>query len=247
MYRLKTWLDTLYQPRPAYIYLLIATPLSYMLGMTHPYFLPFLNALFIYPLFLAGLRQGNLRRTLHYMLLWALYISAIVILLTFFHPDLMKGKILWGDKYKLEMFSWIKTGKGAEGDWRLFLPQHLWQFGLFLVLSALSAGFLALAMGAFLMNYMNYYVGHLFFSAKNMGLMVFLCWPPWSILRVLGFIMAAIAVSYPVIQKIRRRDFSWGQSKKYFAWGLLLILLDILLKMMLAPYWQKWLKAVCWV
>jgi hypothetical protein len=247
MKRLTAWLDAIYLPRNAYIYLLLATPLSYMLGLTHPYLLPFFNALFIYPLFLAGLRRGNFRRTLYYMLLWAVYISIIVIALTFVYPDLMKGKILWGDKYRTEMFSWIRSGKGAEGDWHLFLPQHLWQFGLFLVLSAASIGLGSLVMGALLMNYMNYYVGHLFLAAKQPLIMLFLCWPPWSLLRVIGFIMVALAAAYTVLQSIQGKSFSWAQPKKYFLWSLILLLADILLKLFLASYWQKWLKAQFWI
>ena len=34
------------------------------------------------------------------------------------------------------MFRWIRTGRGAEGNIRLFLPQHLLHLGAFIVPSA---------------------------------------------------------------------------------------------------------------
>ena len=60
-----------------------------------------------------------------------------------------RAAILNGAKYQTEMFHWIKTGAGAEGNPVQFVPQHLIHFIIFCVLSAISAGLLSLLMGAF--------------------------------------------------------------------------------------------------
>jgi hypothetical protein len=64
-----------------------------------------------------------------------------------------------GQRYQQEMFAWVRTGVGAEGDATRFLPQHAWHALLFCALSAATGSIASMPMGAALVHYMGQYVG----------------------------------------------------------------------------------------
>jgi hypothetical protein len=140
------------------------------------------------------------------------------------------------------MMKWIRTGIGPEGTPSLFLPQHALHFLVFCVACLATAGLGGLVMGAALLNYMNYYVALLIIEASNPPLAACLAWPPWAILRVIGFILASVPLSACLLRRFRSRE---GGPKilywRYFLWGVGLVIGDIILKAVLAPYWRLFL------
>src|SRR3954468_18672478 len=64
---------------------------------------------------------------------WAALLSAGVILLVLYVPEVARGGILHGEDYRREMFGWISTGIAPENDPRAFIPVHLLHFALFVV------------------------------------------------------------------------------------------------------------------
>ena len=64
--------------------------------------------------------------------------------LTLLWPQAMESAVWRGEAYRDEMFGWIRTGAGVEGDIRQFLPVHLMHLGLFCLLSLVSGGLFGL-------------------------------------------------------------------------------------------------------
>lgn len=198
-------------------------------------------------------RMSRERRTsaLWLMVAWAVIQSLCVILATRLAPEKAAAAILHGPAYRDEMFTWIRTGQGPEGNWRLFLPQHAIHYGVFLVVSALTAGLAGLVMGTALLNYMNFYVGELFRAdagGQFTTRLILMSWPVWSIARVVGFIAGAVAateLTLAAVARLRDRPSRWpGRSSYYLSLSLALVILDALVKALLAPTWRASLLEV---
>ncbi len=124
-----------------------------------------------------------------------------MILATVYTEAGISGFVLRGEPYRREMYSWISTGRGAEGDPSLFILPKIREIAVFSVLSFVSAGFLGLFLGSFLLNYMNYYVGCLLLDVKPGYLWapVLFGWPIYAVLRVPGYVALGIVMSKPLI------------------------------------------------
>ncbi len=222
---------------------LIVVPLSLAGGIPGGrWWLPFWTALLAYPCFLSYLRDGQWGRGLKAMAVWAAGLAGWMILATVTFPERMEAVVWRGAEYRDEMFAWLATGSGAEGDWRQFLPQHLIHVGLFVSAAGLSAGFLGLVMGTLLMNYMAFYVGALLLEAELWPAVLLLGWPPWAMLRVAAFLALAFPVSAWWWR--RRLTLPWrsGTVRRFVQAALILLVTDLVLKYSLAGYWRIWLK-----
>jgi hypothetical protein len=237
----------------ALLFLAIATGLAAFVGIRlgSPFLLPLLMTLPIAVLFVDRIRRERLSAALWLSLAWALISSVAVILLTQLEPAATERVILRGAPYREEMFTWIRTGVGAEGDPRQFLPQHALHFGVFLVLSALTFGVAGLLLGSILVNYMSFYVGSLFLAdatgAHTMTLSL-MGWPVWSIARVVGFVAGGVAMAWlsrTIFERLRDRPAVWpGRAAHYLSLSLALVILDALLKALLAPHWRDTLARI---
>jgi hypothetical protein len=142
-----------------------------------------------------------------------------------------------GTSYVQEMFQWIRTGIGAEGDPLKFVPIHLFHIIIFCFLSAVSASLLSLLMGALLMNYMAFYVASVIQASHHAQLAVCMGWHPWSIIRIISFVILGVILGEPLICKITGRDYEYVGVRP-FLWGAIGgLILDILMKAILAPWW----------
>ena len=184
-----------------------------------------------------------LREAVRLALVWAAVTSILQVLLTLLLPGLM-AKITWnGVDYRDQMMLWVRTGGGAEGNISLFLPVHLRHIVVFTALSLISGGLLGLVMGAGMLGYMNFYVGSLIAETQSAVTAVFLAWPVWAILRVVGFILAGTVLGAVLID--RRGDGAEKRKKilRFLYLAAALIVLDIVLKWALAPVYQGWLNS----
>lgn len=206
--------------------------------------LPVLGAAVPFAVFLPRVRDGRFRSAVGWVLLWAVFQS--VALQTAFHlwPERTGEAVFRGPSYAEEMMHWARTGVGAESSPHLFLPIHARHFAAFCVLSALSAGGLGLVLGTGLLNYMNFYVATLVAASSNKLVAAAFGWPVWAEVRVVGFVIcgAALATLAPAAwNRLRGRSPLPRFPGKLFAWGVSLILLDAVLKALLAPSWQRFL------
>jgi hypothetical protein len=239
------WNKLLHSPA-VYLFLFIGTAASTALGLSIPSYapLPILNVLVAYPVMYSLLANEYRKRAIATMLFWALCMALVTVWAVVHYPEQARAAIYNGWKYKLEMFHWIKTGIGAEGDPGQFVPLHLIHFIVFCVLSAISAGFLSLLMGALLMNYMSFYVGSLISASSDTFKAILMGWHPWSIIRVASYVMLGVILAEPMICKIVKRDYNYSEVRPYFWIAITGIAVDILMKALLAPTWGLLLRRI---
>jgi hypothetical protein len=223
-----------------WILLLLAASLGSLSILTGSRWLPpLLQAIPAWWVLLGDLRQGRPVRGAVRMLAWAVLASLTVIGISIHAPAAAEHSILRGAAYREEMFAWIRTGVGAESDPRRFIPQHALHYALVLGLSFASAGLAGLLLGTALLNYMNFYVGSLISAAASPQTAILLGWPPWSVLLVVGFILGAVAAAHLLLGRVLRRA-PWNPhgARRMLMASLGLVLADITVKALLAPYWR---------
>lgn len=222
------------------------TLLSYPLGLLAgvPWLLPLLNTAPAYLLMLAWLRDGRRRDAVAAMLVWGAALGLGGSASFALWPHDPGALVLNGPAYRAEMFAWIRTGAGSEGDPRLFLPQHLGHLGLFVGLSLASASAVSMTMGALLMNYMSYYVASLARAGMPVFTVALLGWQPWALARVAAFCILGAVLAEPLLARLRRYSYpGLRAARPYLLAAAAGILADWLLKAALAPYWGVWLRA----
>lgn len=237
-----TWLA---QPHRLWLFTAAAAPAGLALGMLlGGAGLPLVQAAVFYPAFAAALLSGQWRRATASALLWAFLTSLSTVWLSFLQPEFAVQRIWNSQAYQDEMLTWIRTGEGPEGDIAQFLPQHLLHLAAFGLLTAVSAGFLGLMMGAALLNYMSFYVASLLVRADSLWPLACIAWPPWAICRVAGFVCLATALTAWVLGRMGALSAPARRLGRFFAAGAGLIVADILLKWLLAPIWRLWLLSL---
>ncbi|EGJ31522.1 MULTISPECIES: hypothetical protein [Moorena] len=222
---------------------ILATIASFVFGV--PWLVPILGAAVPYPIFLFHVRHRQYMRALGWMLLWALFQSLAVGIGTALAPETAAQVILNGSDYIEEQLLWIRTVEGTEGSLRLFLPDHVQQYTVFCFLSLVTFGSAALVLGTYLLNYMNFYVAQLVQISVNPWLAALVGWPPWSVLRVVGFICTGVALTalgLNLVAKITRSNSQHPFPQRYLLIGIGFVVADIIVKATLAPIWQQLLS-----
>jgi hypothetical protein len=224
--------------------LVSATALSYIVALAigWPWLLPFLNSVPAYSLMLRLLHDSQRERAVRVMLLWA---AALIVFGTAFFLVSPGSTALRGTVYRDEMFQWIRTGEGVEGDIRLFLPQHLLQIAIFVISSLATAGLASVVLGSFLMNTMSFYVASLARHGTPGWAVVLLGWQPWALCRVAAFCILGVVLAEPLLSRIWKYPYGGlAAARRLLAWAAGLLLSDWILKAFLAPLWGDWLRGL---
>lgn len=195
--------------------------------------LPLLLTISVYPGFLVDLRRDKLWTASALVLSWALVVSLLMIHYAYVHG--MEGAVLVakGREYVEEMFSWIKTGRGAEGDPSLFIVPKLLEITVFSLSSLATVGFAGLFLGSYLLDYMNFYVGVLLLHAKpeHFFEVALLSWQLYAILRVVGYVLLGTALSRISLLFFRNKKLVIEKDvRRMILYALILIILDFVLK-----------------
>lgn len=238
-------LERAVRSRKCYLYIAIGTGVAIILARwSHSKaFLPIFMTLVIYPIYAMDLTQGRRDLAIYHVSFWMFVSSVWVILFVQADASQMAKIVFRGIAYRDEMFRWLLTGEGPEGDFRLFFPEHMKHLGIFCVSAFLTAGVWALAFGAILINYMNFYVGSLLLHAHHPLIVMLFGWPIWSLARGFGFILIGIALSEPLLSQLFRFRFNIRRSFCFFAYGFVFIVIDIFLKIVLATFWRELLRS----
>ena len=102
-------------------------------------------------------------------------------------------------------------------------------------------------MGAVLMNYMGHYVGTLAETSAHPVLTLLLAWHPWAVIRVISFVVIGVVLSAPLLSRIAKFTVDWNVARRLLVWACGGLVLDVLLKTLLAPAWQRLLlRSVGW-
>lgn len=212
----------------------ICTVASYALGWLFdiPVLVPVINTLASYPFMVAALRRGDVRLAIVRMLLWALTMGVCATAMSYARPAETDRLFVRGEAYRVEMHTWVMTGRGAESRPSEFIPQQIEHAVVFSALALLTGGALAMPMGAVLMNYMGHYVGTLAAIGRRPLLLMILGWHPWAVIRIASFVVIGVVLSMPLVTR-RRPAQTWLIAA---AVGLVV---DIALKALLAPAWQR--------
>lgn len=178
-------------------------------------------------------------------LAWAAALSAATVAASAIAPDAAAHGIWRASAFRDEMLRWIATGIGPEGNWRLFLPRVLLEYAALLLVSALTGGVGGLLLGSLLLGYMNGYVGWVVAHADPHVAPVsaaLLAWPPWSMVRVVSFVLAGTAAALWGWPRLYDRGAARAPVRPLLLASVAFLLLDIGLKAWLAPLWQHMLR-----
>jgi hypothetical protein len=229
----------------AAIGIVAATVISYGLAwaIRVPILIPLLNAS-SYPFMVLALRRGDLRLAIARMMLWALTMAVCATLVSYARPSATDTLFLRGDVYRAEMFEWVLTGRGAESTPSQFIPQQLGQAAIFSGVALLTAGLLAMPMGAALMNYMGHYVGTLAAQSRHPALTMILAWHPWSIIRIVSFVILGVVFSVPLLSRVTHVAIDRRTARPFVVAACAGLVADIVLKTLLAPAWQRLLLRI---
>jgi hypothetical protein len=206
------------------------------------WWLPVVAPLTMYAAFARRVREARYLEAWGLAVVWAALYSAGVIALTQLAPDVAARAILHGEPYRQEMFGWITTGSGPEVRPAEFVPQHLLHATAFALLSWASGGFLGLVLGAGLLGYMSYFVGSFAAAAGLPWLGSLAAWVPWSVLRVLAFVLAGTLLARPLLVRAR-----WPFDRaelRLLGLALAGIVGDLILKLLLAPAYGHFLRSL---
>jgi hypothetical protein len=225
---------------PRLALLVLVTAVSYPVGLLagHPWILPALNTLPAYLAMLERLRAQDRRGAVVSVLVWAVTLAVFGTLSFALWPGPLEATILNGRAYRDEMFVWICTGVGREGNVRQFLPEHLLHLAGFVVLCLATASAFSILMGAVLMNYMAFYVASLFRAGVPAATVLAFGWQPWAICRVAAFCVLGAVLAEPLLSRVLRYRYDGLRAAQpYLLAAAAGIVLDWLLKAALAPAW----------
>lgn len=227
-------------------FIVIATVASYAAGWAigTPALVPVLNTAASFPFMVLALRRGELRLAVVRMLVWALAMGVCATLLAYARPWEAGRVFANGAHYREEMFAWVMTGRGAESTPSQFIPQHIRDAALFSILTLVSGGIASMPMGAALMNYMGTYVGSLAAASNRPMPTLLLGWHPWAVIRVISFVVIGVVLATPLLSRLFRFQPDRQASKRLLAWAGMGLVVDVVLKALLAPAWQRLLLRV---
>jgi hypothetical protein len=225
--------------------IVLCTAVSYWIGwiLDVPALVPILNTAASFPFMVFALKRGDLRLAIARMLVWALTMGVCATALSYARPAQTDALFLRGAAYRTEMFVWVMTGRGVESTPSQFIPQQAGHAALFVALGLASGGVLAMPMGAVLMNYMGHYVGTLARSSARPAETIVLGWPPWAVIRVISFVVLGVILSVPVLSRVTRVP-RLQRVQPYLVAAACGLVLDVVLKWLLAPLWQRLLLRI---
>ena len=220
------------------------TALSYVVArlIGVPALVPVLNTLPAFPFMIASLRRGQTGEAIARMLVWAAALAVCATAFSYVRTAEAGRLFLHGEAYRIEMFTFVLTGAGTEGQIRLFLPQHALHATAFCALAIATGSLAAMTMGAALMNYMGYYVGALAASSAHPLRAVMVAWVPWSLIRIASFVVLGVVLAGPVLGRLFGFPYSLGRQRRWIAVAIAGLVVDVALKWALADGWRHLIR-----
>src|SRR2546425_9377648 len=208
------------------------TAVSYLIAMLIgiPALVPFLNVAPAFPFMIASLRRGRVAEAIWRMLIWAAALAVCATTMSYLATAETGRLFLRGETYRREMFEFLLSGYGPEGNIRLFLPQHLAHAAVFCALALATGALLAMPLGAMLMNYMSYYAGALGAASVHPWKAMALAWVPWAVIRIAGFVTLGVVLGGPVLGRILGFEYRLRSQFRWIALAVVALGADVFLK-----------------
>ena len=224
-----------------FIILAIFTPIANMLGFLtgNPLFLLILDTVVIFPFFLLAIRRGRVLRAIGFTLVWSAIQAISVIVLTLAVPQQAEYAVAQGIEYRAEMVQWIATGQSSGNTPVAFLPAQGRNLAVLVVATVLTGGFGGLLMVASQINYTGFYIAHLVSHATNPLLLVVSAWPVWNLANMVGYVICCAVLAEPLLRWNRHAPM---KRLPLLAVGFIFIVLDTILRLLLALYWRDLLR-----
>jgi hypothetical protein len=221
------------------------TVISYMAGALAgiPALVPIFNVIPALPFMVDSLRRGRVDEAIGRMLVWAASLAVCATTASYLEPVETARLFIHGDAYRREMFLFVLTGHGAEGNIREFLPQHAAHAAIFSGLALATGSALAMPLGALLMNYMGHYVGALGSVSMHPWRALVLAWVPWSLVRIASFVTLGVVLGGPVLSRVFRFEYRLSEQRRWILLGFAGLLVDVAMKWALAPSWRLLIKS----
>lgn len=218
--------------------------LAWLIGI--PWLMPFLNAAGAWGVMVAELRRRRTGRAIAVMLVWAATMAVVAtgMASSGWSRSEEGTNLFLRSSYRDEMIEWVRTGVGAESTPSVFIPRHLAYAGVFAATSLVTGGALSMPMGAALMNQMGEYVGAMTAQSKSPFASAVLGWHPWAVIRIIGFVMIGVVLSGVLLSRALNFPFSLAAERHWLLIGVTLLVIDIVLKWLLAPAWAGILKGL---
>ena len=220
------------------------TALSYAaaVALGVPALVPFFNVVPAFPFMIGSLRRGRVGEAVWRMLIWAAALAVCATVLSYLDTAAAGRLFMHGESYRREMFEYLATGQGAEGDPRVFVPVHLAHAAVFGVLAILTGSILAMPLGAALMNYMAYYAGALGAGSAQPWKAMLLAWVPWALIRIAAFVTLGVVLGGPLLARLIGFGYRLRAQWRWIGLAAGGLGVDILLKWALAPAWREMIR-----
>lgn len=220
------------------------TALSYAaaVALGVPALVPFFNVVPAFPFMIGSLRRGRVGEAVWRMLIWAAALAVCATVLSYLDTAAAGRLFMHGESYRREMFEYLATGQGAEGDPRVFVPVHLAHAAVFCVLAILTGSILAMPLGAALMNYMAYYAGALGAGSAQPWKAMLLAWVPWALIRIAAFVTLGVVLGGPLLARLIGFGYRLRAQWRWIGLAAGGLGVDILLKWALAPAWREMIR-----
>ena len=215
---------------------------SYALGwlIGKPALVPIFNTIASYPWMVAALKRGDVRSAIARMLLWAATMGACATAMSYRSPLPTNRLFLRGADYRNEMFEWVRTGNGPESTPSVFIPAQARDAAIFSGLALATGGAVAMPMGAVLMNQMGHYVGALAAWSAHPAATLLLGWHPWAVIRIASFVVIGVVLSIPLLSRVFGFNADWKTpARRFLPWAAGGLVVDMVLKALLAPSWHR--------
>lgn len=232
-------------PAVAPVAIVFGTALSYIAGgvIGIPALVPILNVLPAFPFMIDSLRRRHVGEAVGRMLVWAAALAVCATTASYLAPVETARLFIHGDAYRREMFLFVLTGRGAEGDIRQFLPQHAAHAAMFCGLALATGSALAMPLGAVLMNYMGHYVGALASASSHPWRALALAWVPWSLVRIASFVTLGVVLGGPVLAGVFGFEYRLREQRRWILLAAAGLIVDVALKWALAPSWRLLIRS----
>lgn len=222
------------------------TAVSYLVAawLRIPALVPILNTLAAFPFLLAALKEEKVALAVARMLLWALALGVCATTWAYSQPVRTEQLFFNAGPYRREMLEWVLTGRGAESMPSRFIPQHAAHAAVFAALAFATGSVLAMPMGAVLMNYMGHYVGSMAAHSAHPIETMLLGWHPWAVIRVASFVTLGVVLAGPVLARVAGFRYRMADHLPLVAIAVTGLVVDVVLKWLLAPTWGRLIRAV---